>query len=37
MKLHHPESPFLIGEGHPDDQIHEAKQESWIDRQLSLF
>ncbi|MCD8337495.1 MAG: DUF1848 domain-containing protein [Lachnospiraceae bacterium] len=37
MRLHNPESPFLIGEGHPDDAIHEAKQESWIDRQMSLF
>ncbi|MCD7763770.1 MAG: DUF1848 domain-containing protein [Lachnospiraceae bacterium] len=37
MKLHNPESPFLIGEGHPDDQIHDAKQTSWIDRQMSLF
>ena len=37
MKLHNPESPFLIGESHPDDQIHEAKQESCIERQLSLF
>ncbi|MCD8082596.1 MAG: DUF1848 domain-containing protein [Clostridiales bacterium] len=37
MKLHNPKSPFLIGEAHPDDQIHEAKQTSWIDRQMSLF
>lgn len=37
MKPHHPESPFLIRERHPDDPIHEAKQESRIDRQMSLF
>ncbi|MCC8051155.1 MAG: DUF1848 domain-containing protein [Clostridiales bacterium] len=37
MKLHNPESPFLIGKGTPDDQIHDAKQTSWIDRQLYLF
>ncbi|MCD7883080.1 MAG: DUF1848 domain-containing protein [Lachnospiraceae bacterium] len=37
MRLHNPESPFLTGEGRPEDQIHEAKQSSWIDRQMSLF
>ena len=34
---HDPNSPFLIGTGHPEDQIREAVQESWIDGQLRLF
>lgn len=37
MQQHNPASPFLIGEEGPDDQIHDAKQTSWIDRQLNLF
>ena len=37
MALHDPKSPFLIGSSMPGDVIHEAKQESWIDDQLSLF
>ncbi len=36
MKRHDPQSPFLIGHLHPDDTIHEAKQESWLDNQLRL-
>lgn len=34
---HDPASPFLIGHSMPGDRIHEAKQESWIDRQLSFL
>ena len=34
MRNHNPNSPFLIGEGTPEDVIHEAVQESWIDWQL---
>jgi hypothetical protein len=34
MKKHNPDSPFLIGESRQGDVIHEAKQKSWIDRQL---
>ncbi len=37
MIRHNQESPFLAGEGRPDDQVHEAKQESWIVRQMNLF
>lgn len=37
MSLHDPNSPFLIGHSMPDDIIHDAPQESWIDRQLRLF
>ena len=35
-KLHDPNSPFLVGFHRPGDQIHEARQESWIDHQLVL-
>lgn len=37
MRLHDPESPFLVGILHDGEVIHQAKQESWIDRQLTLF
>lgn len=37
MQRHNPASPFLIGAEGPDDQIHDAKQTSWIDRQMRLF
>lgn len=37
MCRHDPASPFLLGKSEPGDRIHEAKQESWIDRQLNLF
>ena len=33
---HDPESPLLIGHLMPDDQVHEAKQESWIDPQIRM-
>lgn len=36
MRKHDPKSPFLIGGSMPGDVVHEAKQESWIDRQLRL-
>jgi hypothetical protein len=35
-KLHNPNSPFLIGSHQPGDKIHDAKQESFIDSQLTL-
>lgn len=34
---HDPESPFLVGNAMPGDRIHQAKQESWIDRQLRFW
>ncbi len=34
---HDPLSPFLIGGPMPGDRIHLAKQESWVDRQLSFL
>ncbi|MCD7811624.1 MAG: DUF1848 domain-containing protein [Ruminococcus sp.] len=37
MKLHDPKSPFLIGNSTPDDVVHIAQQESWVDNQLMLF
>ena len=37
MSLHDPYSPFLIGEPESDDHIHEARQTSWLDEQMSIF
>ena len=34
---HDENSPFLIGNINKEDQIKEAKQESWIDNNLTLF
>ena len=34
---HNPHSPFLIGNLHPEDVIHDAEQKSWVDGQMSLF
>ncbi len=34
---HDPNSPFLIGHSHPDDQIHWVEQKSWVNRQVRLF
>ena len=34
--LHDPASPLLIGHLLPDDQVHNAKQESWIDNQITM-
>lgn len=36
MKLHDPKSPFLIGNLLPGDIIKDAKQESYVDRQLKF-
>lgn len=33
---HDPASPLLIGHLLPDDQVHNAKQESWIDNQITM-
>lgn len=35
-RLHDPNSPFLLGSYQPGDKVHEARQESWIDDQLTL-
>jgi len=37
MKLHNPNSPFLIGGNMNGDIIKEAKQESFMDNQITLF
>lgn len=34
---HDPHSPLLIGHVEKEDQVVEARQESWIDREISLF
>ena len=34
---HDPASPLLIGHAQEGDRIHEARQESWLDRQENLF
>ena len=36
MKMHDPESPFLIGNALPEDEIHQAKQKSWVDPQMRI-
>lgn len=35
-RRHDPLSPFLIGTGEASDILHEARQESWVDGQLTL-
>lgn len=37
MKLHNPESPFLIGNYRDGDVVKDARRESYIDRQLKMF
>ena len=37
MAAHDPHSPLLIGHPQKEDIIHQAKQSSWIDPQLSLW
>ncbi|XME03512.1 DUF1848 family protein [Lachnospiraceae bacterium C1.1] len=37
MKMHDPDSPFLIGDYEEGDIIHDVKMESYIDNQISLF
>ncbi len=36
MAAHDPSSPLLIGHLTPDDRVHEARQESWIDPQIVM-
>ena len=36
MVLHDPESPLLVGTLMPNDRVHEAKQESWVDPQIRM-
>jgi hypothetical protein len=37
MARHNPNSPFLLGELKKGDVVHEAKQESWLNSQLSFL
>ena len=37
MRIHDPDSPLLVGKVQAGELIHQAVQESWIDRQLSFF
>lgn len=37
LKAHDPNSPFLLGQPCTDEEIHFAKQESWIENQLSFL
>ena len=37
LKNHDPASPFLIGKEVPGDVIHDVPQQSWVDRQISVF
>lgn len=37
MRRHDPASPFLVGHSLPGDVIHQAKQESWRDGQISML
>lgn len=37
MQNHDPKSPLLVGTLKAEDQIHEAKQESWLDAQMNFF
>lgn len=37
MQNHDPDSPLLVGNLRPEDRVHEAKQESWLDGQISLW
>ncbi len=37
LHRHDPRSPFLLGHAEPGDVVHEARQESWIIPQMSLF
>ena len=36
LKAHDPNSPFLVGQLGENEEIHPAKQESWIDFQMRL-
>lgn len=36
-KMHDPDSPYLIGGPMEGEVIHDAKQVSWIERQMSIF
>ena len=37
LLAHDPASPLLVGHLLPEDQVHQARQQSWKDRQLSFL
>jgi hypothetical protein len=37
VRAHDPASPFLIGQAEPGDRVHDARRESWLERQERLF
>lgn len=37
MQNHDPDSPLLVGKLRTEDRIHEARQESWVDGQLTFW
>jgi len=37
MQKHNPKSPLLLGDLTKEDEVHEAKQESWKDMQMRLW
>lgn len=37
MRLHDPNSPLLVGQLNEGETVREAKQESWIDSQITIF
>lgn len=37
IRQHDPASPFLIGHSMPGDVVHQARQESWLVDQVSMF
>jgi hypothetical protein len=37
VRQHHPDSPLLIGTVREEDKIRDAKQETYIDGQMSLW
>lgn len=37
VRAHDPTSPFLVGGFHPGDRIVDARQESYLDSQLTIF
>ena len=37
LRAHDPASPMLLGGVLPSDEVSDARQESWIDRQICIF
>ena len=37
MEYHDDDSPFLVGNYRPDDNIHDVEQKSWVNGQMDIF